>query len=68
MREAVSVTVTVEVIGDTVWWARLGEGGDDTQARVVCTRAEDAPEALVMGSFLGDTILSSRRRGEEADV
>jgi hypothetical protein len=68
VREAVSVTVAVEVTGGTVRLARLGEGGDDTQARVVCTYAEDGPEALVMGSFFGDTILSSSRRGAEIDV
>lgn len=64
VREAVSVTVVAE--GVSVIRARLGEGGDDTEPRLVCTRVEDEPEVVLFGIFLGDTILSPKSR--EGDV
>ena len=64
VRQAVSVTVTVEEVRGTL--ERLGEGGDDAECQVVCTRLEYGPDAAGVGSFLGDTILSPKRR--EGDV
>jgi hypothetical protein len=68
VRQAASVTVAFEDMGDIVMWARAGEGGDETQDRVGCARAEDGPETLTVGSFFGVTMLSPKRREERGDV
>jgi hypothetical protein len=67
VRKAASVTVAFEDIGDIGMWARAGEGGDETEGRVGCARAEDGSETLAVGSFFGVTMLSPKRR-EEGDV